>query len=118
MGVFSTAQERLHPIYGALQTWDSGNGVRCTNESRGRITLYSKNLASGNLAELAFEIPTMAARAGKTEDSAKALVDEMKQATGQDVNIDPVWRWPRVGLSKKEHIDLIVEKLSAYFNLA
>lgn len=118
MGVFKTAQERLHPIYGALQPWDSGNGVRCTNELKGRVTLYSKNIASGNLAELAFEIPTMAARAGETEESARALVEEMKKATGQDVNIDPVWRWPRVGLSKKEHVDLVVDKLSAYFKLA
>ncbi|MFK3971142.1 hypothetical protein ACI2KS_10490 [Pseudomonas sp. NPDC087358] len=118
MSVFTTAQERLNPIYGAMQTWDSGNGVRCINESKGRVTLYSKNLASGNLAELAFEISTMAARAGETQDSAKALVDEMRKSTGQDVNIDPVWRWPRVGFSKKEHVDLVVDKLSAYFKLS
>lgn len=117
MGVFSTVQERLRPIYGAMQKWNSGNGVRCTVDAKGRVTLYSKNLAPGNLAELAFEIKTMAARAGKTEASANDLVEQMKKATGQPVNIDPQHKWPRVGLSKPEHIDILVDGLMRYFNI-
>lgn len=117
MGVFDTARQRLAEIYGALQLWKSENGVRCTKAAKGRVTLYSKNLAAGNLAELAFEIPTMAARAGTSEDHAQQVVDELKKATGQPVNIDPRWRWPRVGLSKPEHVDLVVDGLKKFYGI-
>ncbi len=117
MGLFSVAQQLLYPIYGAMQKLRSGNAVRCTLESKGRVTLYSENLASGNLAELAFDIPSMAARAGKTKASAKALVDEMSKGTGQPVNIDPNQRWPRVGFATIDHVHLVIEKLSAYLQL-
>lgn len=116
MGLFSSAQELLYPIYGAMQKLSSGNGVRCVNDSKGRVTLYSKMLASGNLAELAFDIQSMAARAATTEAAARALVEEMRTATGQLVNIDPNNNWPRVGFSKIAHVVVVAEQLSAFFN--
>ncbi|WP_236202084.1 hypothetical protein [Pseudomonas pseudonitroreducens] len=115
MGVFSTAQERLESIYGKMQRWDSGNGVRCTNDVKGHVTLYSKNLASGNLAELAFEINGLAARAGRTTTEAKAFLESLRCATGQPVNIDPRHKWPRVGFAKQEHVDLVISALAEYF---
>lgn len=118
MGLFSSAQELLYPIYGAMQKLSSGNGVRCVNDSKGRVTLYSKMLASGNLAELAFDIKSMAARAATTEAAARALVEEMRTATGQPVNIDPDNKWPRVGFSKIAHVVVVAEQLSAFFNLS
>ena len=118
MDLFITAQELLQPIYGPLQSLKSGNGVRFTKSSRGRATLYSGKLAAGNFAELAFEIPTTARRAGTSEVEASAFIEELRVATGQSVNINRKLKWPRVGMAKVEHLHQVVEKLSAFFNLA
>ncbi|WP_220814877.1 hypothetical protein [Pseudomonas paralcaligenes] len=117
MGVFSDTQKRLWPIYGAMQSWGGDTGVRCNVTAKGRVTLYRKNIAAGNLAELAFEVKSMAARAGDTEDGARAAVNELFLATGQPVKIDPRHKWPRVGLSKSEHIDILIAGLERYFDL-
>ncbi|MBT8768732.1 hypothetical protein [Metapseudomonas boanensis] len=117
MGVFKSAHEQLESIYGKLNPLQSGTGVRCTDDAKGHVTLYSKNLAPGNLAELAFEIETMALRAKKTPTDAKDFIERLRLATGQPVSINPRWKWPRVGLSKPEHVDLVVKELKTYFGL-
>lgn len=112
MGVFSTAQEQLEGLFGKAQPLASNNGVRFRSGSKGLITLYSRNIASGNLAEMAFEVTNLAARAGTAESEIKSLIAELSIKTGQNVSIDPKFNWPRVGLANLGHVDLVLEALS------
>lgn len=113
MGVFSDAQAQLSELLGAAQPLDSKNGVRFRSGSKGLATLYSRNIASGNLAELAFEVANFAAKAGQSEASITSLVERLRLETGQLVIIDPQHKWPRVGLSKKEHVDIVISAISS-----
>jgi len=113
MGVFSDAQEQLSELLGAAQPLDSRNGVRFRSGSKGLATLYSRNIASGNLAELAFEVANFAAKAGQSAASITSLVERLRLETGQLVSIDPQHKWPRVGLSKKEHVDIVISAISS-----
>ena len=113
MGVFSDAQEQLSELLGAAQPLDSRNGVRFRSGSKGLATLYSRNIASGNLAELAFEVANFAAKAGQSSASITSLVERLRLETGQLVSIDPQHKWPRVGLSKKEHVDIVISAISS-----
>ena len=113
MGVFSDAQAQLSELLGVAQPLDSGNGVRFRTGSTRFATLYSHNLASGNLAEIAFEVKNLAAKAEQSENSMASLVERLRLETGQPVNIDPQHKWPRVGLSKKEHVDIVISAISS-----
>ena len=113
MGVFSDAQAQLSELLGAAQPLDSKNGVRFRSGSKGLATLYSRNIAAGNLAELAFEVANFAAKAGQSEASIASLVERLRLETGQLVNIDPQHKWPRVGLSKKEHVGIVISAISS-----
>ena len=115
MGVFNDAQVQLSEFLGAAQPLDSKKGVRFRSGAKGLATLYSRNLASGNLAEVAFEVANFAAKAGKSEASIISLIDRLRLETGQLVKIDPTHKWPRVGLSKKEHVDILISAISLIF---
>ena len=113
MGVFSDAQAQLSELFGVGQPLMSGNGVRFRSGSTGLVTLYSRNLASGNLAEIAFKVKNLAAKAGQSEDSMASLVERLRLETGQTVSINTNYKWPRIGLSKKEHVDIVISAISS-----
>lgn len=115
MGIFSDAQMQLSELLGAAQPLDSKNGARFRSGSKGLVTLYSRNIASGNLAEVAFEVANLAAKSGLSEVFIASLIERLRLETGQLVNTDPIHKWPRVGLSKKEHVDMVISAVSSIF---
>lgn len=114
-GVYEVARERLEGIYGRLSELESGTGARCSRAVKGKITLYRKDIASGNKAEIAFDVSSMAARAGQTEASVKAFLRQLQSQASGKSQPNPRFNWPRVGLSTHAHVEMVVEALKTYF---
>lgn len=113
MGVYSDALAQFSELLGAAQPLVSNNGVRFRPKSKGLVTLYSRQLAAGNLVEVAFQVANLAVKAGQSEASIVSLIDRLRLETGQAVNSNPQHKWPRVGLSKKEHVEIVIAAVSS-----
>jgi hypothetical protein len=116
--VFESARLLLVDIYGSLSALESGNGLRCTSAAKGKITLYRSGLASGNRGEIAFDVESMAARAGKSNVETERFLAELKATNGRRTEQNLRYDWPRVGFSTTEEAQFIALRLKHFFGLA
>ncbi|WP_298236596.1 hypothetical protein [uncultured Azohydromonas sp.] len=110
--LYDMTVDRLSTYFGTAQPLDSGNGARFTSARRGKATVYHANIAPGNRAELAFEPASMAKRLALTEREFRSLVADWRSRTGRDVQPDPQFNWPRVGISEAPHVEAIVADIA------
>ncbi|KIQ07291.1 hypothetical protein RU03_26565 [Pseudomonas simiae] len=116
--VFESARLLLVEIYGSLSTVESGSSMRCKRLSKGKITLYRSGLAPGNRGEIAFDVESMAVRAGKSATEVRRFLAELKAANGRPTERNLRYDWPRVGFSNIEEAQLIALRLRYFFGLA
>lgn len=119
VAVFESARSLLGEIYGALSEVANGNSVRCSKAHKGKVTLYrpSSGVSPGNRGEIAFDIPSHAARAGVSEGEAAHFFQVLKAATGRATERNLRYDWPRVGFSTLEEAQFIALRLRQFFNL-
>lgn len=115
--VFERTLSELIPIFGACEELKSGNGSRFKSAKKGKVTVYHSDIESGNRAEIAFEIDSMAKRLNTTPRAIGLFVAEMKAATGRDVVVNPRFGWPRVGVASLENLELVKRALLARLGL-
>ncbi|WP_263142048.1 hypothetical protein [Pseudomonas sp. RIT-PI-AD] len=114
MGLFTDLQKDLVVLIGNGEKLSSGNGIRYRLKGKGVLTAYSRDIADGNLAELAFEEKELSFISGLSEDELLRQIDQLRLETGQPVKINPTHKWPRVGLSTSHHVSLVVKALSRW----
>lgn len=115
--VFECARLLLIDIYGSLSALESGSGLRCKRADRGKITLYRARLAAGNRGEIAFDVESMAARAGKSTAETEQFLAELKAVNGRPTERNLQYDWPRVGFSTIEEAQFIALRLKHFFGL-
>ncbi|MFT3961624.1 hypothetical protein [Propionivibrio sp.] len=98
----------LSTLLGRPQLLTSGNGARFTSATKGKVTVYHRDIAAGNQTEVAFHIVSMAHRLGTSESEFRALVQVWKQQTGRSVQMNQQYIWPRVGLSSPEQAATLI----------
>ena len=96
---------------GAPQGLESGNGARFTSARKGKATVYHRDIASGNRAEMAFHRASMAARLGMSEAEFGTAVEQWRRQTGCPVQINQQHLWPRVGFSSLEQVSTLLRTL-------
>lgn len=96
-------------IFGRGESLPSGNGDRY--RSAGKITVYHENLAPGNQVEIAFEPESIASRFGATEEEIRSLIEEIRRSTGNEINFNNQYRWPRIGIASQADAQLVVQLL-------
>ncbi|WP_275545306.1 MULTISPECIES: hypothetical protein [unclassified Pseudomonas] len=116
MVLFSDLQVELETIIGRGEKLDSGNGVRYRARGKGLLTAYSRDIADGNLAELAFEASGLSAATGLNLETLQQQIDQLRQQTGRPVKTNNIHKWPRVGLANSHHVSLVLVALSAWFS--
>ncbi|MBD8790927.1 hypothetical protein IFR09_11110 [Pseudomonas syringae] len=116
--VFEGARLLLVEIYGNLSAVESGTSVRCKRADKGKMTLYRSGLAPGNRGEIAFDIESMAARAGKSIVETERFLAELKASSGRSTEQNLRYNWPRVGFSTIEEAQFIALRLKHFFGLA
>jgi hypothetical protein len=115
--VFEGARRLLVEIYGSLSEVESGSSLRCKRADKGKITLYRSGLAPGNRGEIAFEVSSMAARAGKSTAETELFLRELKATNGRPTERNLRYDWPRVGFSNIEEAQFIAVRLQHFFGL-
>lgn len=115
--VFESARRLLVEIYGSLSEVESGSSLRCKKAEKGKITLYRSKLASGNRGEIAFDVDSMAARAGKSPTETREFLVELKAVNGRPTERNLQHDWPRVGFSEIEEAQFIALRLKHFFGL-
>jgi hypothetical protein len=116
--VFESARLLLVEIYGSLSPVESGSSLRCRRLNKGKITLYRNGLAPGNRGEIAFDVDSMAARAGRSAIEVKRFLAELKATNGRPTERNLRYDWPRVGFSNVEEAQFIALRLKHFFGLA
>lgn len=96
----------------------SGNGARFKFAARGKATVYHRQIASGNQAEVAFEVESMALRLRMSQTAFLTFVSQLKAATGRPVEMNPIHNWPRVGVATLLHVALIREAVQQQIRAA
>lgn len=117
MGLFSDLQMELEKIIGKGEKLSSGNGVRYRTRGTGLLTAYSRDIADGNLVELAFEVNGLSAVTELDLETLEQQIDHLRQQTGQPVEINNIHRWPRVGLANGDHASVVLATLSTWFSV-
>jgi len=115
--VFESARLLLVEIYGSLSEVESGTSVRCKRAEKGKITLYRSKLAPGNRGEIAFDVDSMAARAGKSSSETREFLTELKSVNGRPTERNIKYDWPRVGFSNIEEAQFIALRLRHFFGM-
>jgi hypothetical protein len=96
---------------GAAQPLASGNGARFTSPHKGKATVYHREIAPGNRAEIAFHRASMAERLGMSEVEFAATVDQWRLQTARPVQLNQQYLWPRVGFSSVEQVSTFLSML-------
>lgn len=115
MNVFSEMKAELERLFNHSEALDSGNGIRFRSPTKGSVTLYNKEIADGNLAEIAFGIQSICKATKRSESEVLQIIKELETATGRLVKINATFKWPRVGMSEKEHVSTIASRLSQFY---
>jgi hypothetical protein len=115
--VFEVARRLLVEIYGSLSEVESGSSLRCKRADKGKITLYRTGVAPGNRGEIAFEVSSMAARAGKSVSQTERFLADLKATNGRPIERNLRYDWPRVGFSNIEEAQFIALRLQHFFRL-
>lgn len=103
----------LTTFLGTAKDHDSDSGARFTSSKKGKATVYHANIASGNHAEVAVDIPSNAARLGITEREMRERIASARSATGRDVEANIQYNWPRIGVASPAHVPIVVSALRA-----
>lgn len=112
--IYSRAMSELSEIFGAsFSNLDSGHGARVATAKKGKMTIYHANIANGNQAEIAFDVPSLAARFKLSESDTAAFLKQLKTLTGRPVELNPRYQWPRVGLATEDHVKQVMSALRA-----
>ena len=112
--IYSRALSELATIFGSsFSNLESGTGARVQSAKKGKMTIYHRDIAAGNMAEVAFDVPSLAARFNLSESQTTAVLTQLKLLTGQPVALNPRYQWPRVGFSTAEHITKVIHALNA-----
>ena len=109
--IYTRALCELSTIFGALSNLESGTGARVQAAKKGKLTIYHRNIATGNQAEIAFDVPSLAGRLGVSEAETLTLLSQLKAVTGRPVELNPRYQWPRVGLATDEHVTRVIAAL-------
>jgi RNA 3'-terminal phosphate cyclase len=115
--VFESARLLLVEIYGSLSAVESGTSLRCKRADKGKITLYRSGFAPGNRGEIAFDVESMAGRAGKSIIETERFLAELKATNGRPTEQNLQYDWPRVGFSTIEEAQFIALRLKHFFGL-
>lgn len=109
--VFNRLPAELSPFFGRAEPLRSGNGNR--HRSRGNLTVYHEHLVAGNQVEIAFEPTSIARFLSTTEVQVRSLVESIRRRTGREINFNPRYRWPRVGIANQADAQLVLRALRA-----
>ena len=109
--VYNQLVREFAALFGTGEPLPSGRGFRFRSRGRGKVTVYMANLAPGNLAEAAFEPESFAGHAGVTRQQAHTLLRRLQLVTGRQVQPNPRYNWPRIGLSTVQHVEQVVAQL-------
>lgn len=113
--VFDSLVSMLTAHFGTASALDSGNGVRFKSARKGKATVYHRDVADGNHAEVAFEVASMAERLRMPQDQFRTFVSQLRVATGRPVETNQQFKWPRVGVTSEAHVMAIREALERKF---
>jgi len=116
--VYEHAVLMFGKLFGKAQPLNSGTGVRFTNSSRGKVTIYHEAIAAGNRAEMAIDPATFSRRLRRTHSQTLALIQQLRTHTGRDVDRNPQHDWPRIGFSTKDDVNTVAEILTTRINEA
>lgn len=108
---YLTTISGLSAILGSTKSLTSGNGTRFTSATKGKATVYHKNISVGNQVEIAFHSASMAHRLGVKESDFCTLVETWKNQTGRSVQLNKKHMWPRVGISSAEQAEALITLL-------
>lgn len=109
--IYSKAVSELSTIFGAFSNLDSGTGARTTSAKKGKMTIYHRNIAAGNSAEIAFEIESIGTKLKLNETETRGFLADLKSLTGRPVELNARYQWPRVGLSKDEDVAKVMDAI-------
>ena len=111
--IFDLIVQELTPLLGAPKNHESGSGARFTSNRKGKATIYHANLAPGNRAEIAIDVASNASRLGISETEIRERIAQARALTGREVQLNPQYNWPRIGLSNLEHIPAVLAVMDA-----
>lgn len=109
--IYQQLISELSSIFGSHHQLESGTGVRFQSSKKGKLTIYHRNISTGNAAEIAFELESLAARFGLTMPDTLAFLTKLRAATGRPVEINPRYQWPRVGIATTDDVNTVVQML-------
>lgn len=116
--IYESALAELATIFGSHDNLESGSGARFKSAKKGKLTIYHRDIASGNSAEIAFELDSIAARFKLSASEAATFLARLKAATGRPVEINPRFQWPRVGLATAADVATVLNALKQKAMLA
>jgi len=102
--IYLFAASELSSIFGSHSDLESGNGTRFKAASRGKVTVYHADISPGNRAEIAFEPQSFAARLGISEPQAIRILKDLREMTGQPVQLNQRFKWHRVGIANRQQV--------------
>lgn len=109
--IFDNVVAEFQSLFGAPQGLNSGNGTRFRKCS---VTVYHENVASGNKAEIACKVESIAETFGRTSQAVSDLIHECAALTGRPVEINPTHGWPRIGIASLDQVYAIKARLSVF----
>ncbi len=112
--VFDAVVASLSAHLGAPTPHESGTGSRFKSARKGKATVYHSRVASGNRAEIAFEVESMASRLGISQGEFRELVARLQTATARPVDLNAQFMWPRVGLSSSDHAHEVARAIQVW----
>lgn len=109
--IFGSLAAGLVPLLGSARPLDSGAGARFTVETKGKATIYHTGIATGNLAEVAFETLSMSRRLHMSEAEFRSFVSQLNSSTGRPTETNQQFGWPRVGIESHAHVAMIIDAI-------
>src|ERR1700694_3888528 len=97
--VYDTTVREFRELFGAPADLETGSGTRFTSGAKGKVTIYHRDIAAGNGAEVAFEVKSLGKRMGESENVVRRFISELKTLTGREVDLNAKHNWPRVGIA-------------------
>ena len=114
--VFDKLVTQLTALLGVPRSLVNNNGTRFLRN--GSVTVYHTEVATGNQAEIAFNIQPVASRFGVAPQALIDVITECEVMTGCEVEHNKQQDWPRIGIADDDHVALVVQKLSSLFRKA
>lgn len=109
--LYDHAVTALQTLFGTPRPLVNKNGVRYLRN--GSVTLYHEDIAPGNQAEIAINVPAVSARYGMPPPDLESLIADCRDSTARPVKKNKQQDWPRIGLATEEDLLLVLEKLAA-----